>query len=288
MDRKLYARLQNRVGPPWFQPLADFIKLVAKEDIVPDEADRRMFKLMPMVALAAAVTAFLYIPVWGTQRAVSFDGDLIVVLYLLTIPTLTFFLAGWYSSSVYSMLGAVRSLTQLFAYEVPLFLAVLAPALLADTLVAQRDRRSTRTIRPTPPSTSSASSWPRGPAGQAGEGALRHPRGRDRDRRRHASPSTAAGCWRCSVWPFDMEMVVGAALLAAVFLPFGPDASARRSGFVLYLLKVLLIVALSSLLRTVLARLRIDQMIDFCWKVLAPVAFVQLLIDLVVKGVIGR
>ena len=51
VDRKLYARLQNRVGPPWFQPLADFIKLLAKEDIIPENADPTMFGLMPVVAL---------------------------------------------------------------------------------------------------------------------------------------------------------------------------------------------------------------------------------------------
>ncbi|MDD5594031.1 MAG: NADH-quinone oxidoreductase subunit H, partial [Candidatus Margulisbacteria bacterium] len=133
VDRKLYARLQNRVGPPWFQPLADFIKLLGKEDIVPQEADRSMFNLSPIFALAAVVTAFLYIPLWGTHALYSFKGDLIVVLYLLTIPTLTFFLGGWYSRSLFSAIGAVRSITQLFAYEIPLFISILAPALLANT-----------------------------------------------------------------------------------------------------------------------------------------------------------
>ena len=127
-DRKICAKLQNRVGPPWFQPLADFIKLCAKQDVLPEQADRTVFKLMPLLAFAATVTAFLYIPIWGDPLK-SFEGDLVVVLYLLTIPTITFFLAGWYSGSTYSLLGAVRSITQLFAYEIPLFLSLLAPAL---------------------------------------------------------------------------------------------------------------------------------------------------------------
>lgn len=133
VDRKLYARLQNRIGPPWFQPLADVIKLSAKEDIIPEEADPVIFQLMPVFALASVVTAFFYIPLWGTQALFSFNGDLIVVIYLLTIPTLTFFLGGWHSTSLFSMIGATRTLTQLFAYEVPLFMAILAPALLANT-----------------------------------------------------------------------------------------------------------------------------------------------------------
>ena len=87
IDRKLYARLQNRVGPPWFQPWADFIKLSSKEDVVPEEASPRMFKAMPIFALTATITASFYIPLWRSQALYSFDGDLIVTIYLLTIPT---------------------------------------------------------------------------------------------------------------------------------------------------------------------------------------------------------
>ena len=102
IDRRLYARLQNRVGPPWFQPLADFIKLLSKESIVPKEADSRIFRIIPVFALAATATAFMYIPMCGLKSLYPFYGDLIVVLYFLTIPTLTFFLAGWFSSSLYA------------------------------------------------------------------------------------------------------------------------------------------------------------------------------------------
>ncbi|MDD5156156.1 MAG: NADH-quinone oxidoreductase subunit H, partial [Candidatus Omnitrophica bacterium] len=133
LDRKLYARFQNRVGPPWFQPFADFMKLVGKKEIIPEEADVAVFTMMPVFALAASITTILYIPIWGQHAIFSFNGDIIVVLYLLTVPTLTYFLGGWYSRSVYAMMGAIRSLTQLFAYEVPLFLCILASALLADS-----------------------------------------------------------------------------------------------------------------------------------------------------------
>ena len=119
VDRKLYARLQNRVGPPWFQPVADFIKLAAKEEVVPEAADTTMYRLTPMVALTAAVTAFFYIPVWRHEALFSFQGDVIVVFYLLTIPTITFFLGGWYSRSLFSMLGAARAILQLLKTEIP-------------------------------------------------------------------------------------------------------------------------------------------------------------------------
>ncbi len=129
---KFHARLRNRIGPPWFQPLADLIKLFAKEHLIPDGIERTMFTLLPMVALTSVVTAVFYIPLFG-KPLYSFNGDIILVLYLLTVPTLTFFLAGWFSLGPYSMVGAMRDLTQLFAFEVPLFVGVLSPFLLAGT-----------------------------------------------------------------------------------------------------------------------------------------------------------
>jgi len=132
IDRRVSARLQGRVGPPWFQPLADFVKLLAKEDILPIGAHETAAALLPMVSLAAVLTAALYIPVGG--RVVNtFQGDLIVVIFLLSIPSLTCFLAGWLSVSVYSVVGGNRSLLQYFSYEVPLLMALSGPAILSGS-----------------------------------------------------------------------------------------------------------------------------------------------------------
>ncbi|MCL2339758.1 MAG: NADH-quinone oxidoreductase subunit H, partial [Actinomycetia bacterium] len=133
IDRKVYARLQNRQGPPWFQPLADFIKLLGKESIIPDEANRLLFSALPVIALAAVVTAFLSVPIWGTQALMAFPGDMIVVLALLTLVPLAIFMAGWDSSSMYATIGSQRILTQLFAYEVPLLMSIMGPALLTGS-----------------------------------------------------------------------------------------------------------------------------------------------------------
>jgi len=92
--------------------------LLGKEDIVPEDANPTIFKFAPVFALTATITAFLYIPIWKTESLYSFNGDIIVVLYLLTIPTLSFFIGGWYSTSLYAKLGSARALTQLFSYEV--------------------------------------------------------------------------------------------------------------------------------------------------------------------------
>jgi NADH-quinone oxidoreductase subunit H len=287
VDRKLHAKLQNRIGPPWYQPFADFIKLISKGDIVPEQADATVFTLMPIIAFTATLTAFFCIPLWQMRSLYPFNGDLIVVLYLLTIPTLTFFLGGWYSRSVFSMIGAARSIIQLFAYEIPLFLSILAPAMLAGTLslsemtifysnhfwlailnlidfaialVALLGK-----LEKTPFDIPEAET-------EIVAGSFTEYSGR------------LLAFFRISI---DMEMVAGSSLLAAVFLRFGLSLGPAL-GFILYLVKVLFVVALLSLARTIFARLRIDQMINLCWKYIAPVAFLQLIVDLVVKGIIAQ
>ena len=287
IDRILYARLQNRQGPPWFQPLADIIKLAAKEEVIPEEANPRMFKLMPIFALAANFTAIFYIPLWSTRALYSFNGDLIVVLYLLTIPTLSLFLGGWYSTSLYSKIGAVRSLTQLFAYEVPMLMAMLAPALLANTwslsgmtifynahpgywifnvigfvisIIALLGK-----LEKVPFDIPEAET-------EIVAGTFTEYSGR------------LLGMFRLSI---DIETVVGASLVAAVYLPFGLTLN-PVAGFALYLVKVLFIIAILSLSRTIFARMRIDQMIDFCWRYVSPFAFLQILLSLILKGVLAR
>jgi len=284
VDRKLYARLQNRVGPPWYQPVADLFKLLGKESVIPEEADGRMFRIAPVFALAAVITAFLYIPLWNTSPVLSFEGDLVVVLYLLLIPTLTFFLGGWYSRSIFSTLGAVRSITQLFAYEIPLLIALLSPALLANTwsiagmaryYLAHPYRWLFNLIGFGVALITLLGKLERVPfdapeaeteivAGSFTEYSGRH-----------------LAFFRLAI---DSEAIASSSLLAAVFLPFGLGLPLWW-GVPIYLAKVAGILFVLAVLRTVFARLRMDQMINFCWRYVAPIAFLQVIIDLVIKEV---
>lgn len=132
-DRKLLARFQNRIGPRWFQPLADAVKLLSKEEVTPEGVNKFLFHALPIVALAGGLTAALYTPIAGFSPAYSFKGDLIVTLYMLSLLTLCLGLAGANTVNRFSLVGATRTLTQLFSYEAPFLLALLGPALVAGT-----------------------------------------------------------------------------------------------------------------------------------------------------------
>ncbi len=287
VDRKLYARFQNRQGPPWFQPAADFIKLASKEDIVPEAAAPVMFRLMPLVAIAAVITPFFSIPLWSTNAVVSFPGDLIVVLYLLTIPTVAFFLGGWLSTSLFAAIGAVRALTQLFAYEVPLFLALLAPAVLAQTWSVS-EISAFYAAHPWYPFLNIIAF---AVAVTAIQGKLERvpfdiP---EAETEIVGGVFTEYGGRLLALFrmALDIELVVVCSLLAAVFLPWGLGAGAVP-GFLLYLVKVFFLVFVSALFRSIVARIRIEQMINFCWKYVAPAALVQICVNLILSGVIER
>lgn len=131
VDRKVVARLQNRIGPRWFQPIADLFKLFGKEEVVPEGTHALVFTLLPVIALASALTAALALPVAGFAPVFSYAGDLIVTIYLLSVLTLSLSVAGLNSNNSYGIIGAARVLTQLFAYEAPLLLALLGPAFVA-------------------------------------------------------------------------------------------------------------------------------------------------------------
>lgn len=283
-DRKLYARLQNRVGPPFYQPLADFIKLLTKEEIIPDQAEKTIFKIMPIFALTSVMAAFLYLPPWNMPFPFAFDGDLIVVIYLLTIPTFTYFLGGWYSRSFYAMLGSARSLFQLFAYEIPLFLGVLAPALLANTwsitgiikfYSAHPGYWFINIIAFVVSLISLQGKLERIPFDipeaetEIVAGMFTEYSGR------------LLALFRLAI---DIEMVVGAAFLSAIYFPFWTDLSPVMA-IVASIIKIFFIITLLSLIKTIFARIKINQMIDFCWKLLVPMAFLQILINLLIKVV---
>lgn len=133
LKRKVEARIQARRGPPWYQSFADFFKLMMKEQIIPATASRCMV-LAPFLSLTALLIALLIIPFGLTQPVVGFVGDIIVLIYLLTIPSIALVLAGSGSSSPYGCIGASREVSLLIAEEFPFVVAILSPAITVGSL----------------------------------------------------------------------------------------------------------------------------------------------------------
>ena len=207
-----------------------------------------------------------------------------MVLYLLTIPTLTFFLAGWNSNSLFAGIGAVRNLTQLFSYEVPLYMGLLAPAFLASSW-SLSEISAFYTTHP----------WLillNIPAFIVCIIAVQAKLERVPFDIPDAETEIVAGSFTeysgryfaIFRMALDTELVVAATLLAAVFLPI--FVANPFLGLLIYLLKVVLIVFILAIFRSVMARLRMEQMIIFCWKYLAPLALAQIIINILLKGVL--
>ncbi len=128
IDRKLAARMQSRVGPPLRQPFIDIKKLLLKENIVPENAIGWLYNSVPFIGLAATATILLYLPIGDLPPILSGYGDLILVLYLLTLPALAMVVGGFASGAPYSAVGAQREMVLMISYELPLAIAIVTIA----------------------------------------------------------------------------------------------------------------------------------------------------------------
>lgn len=126
IDRILAARMQGRVGPPLRQPLRDVKKLLVKDEMQPADAVGWLFHLAPLVALSSALAVLLYLPLGGMPPLLEGHGDLILIIYLFSIPSLATVLGGFSSSSPYAGVGAQREMVKMLSYELPLVIASFA------------------------------------------------------------------------------------------------------------------------------------------------------------------
>jgi len=127
-DRKLAAQMQGRIGPPLRQPFFDVVKLMVKENIVPEHAVGWLYNLMPVVALVASATLLFYIPLGGRGPLLGGFGDLILILYLLAVPSLAMVVGGFAAGSPYATVGAQREMVMMMAYEFPLAVTLVSLA----------------------------------------------------------------------------------------------------------------------------------------------------------------
>jgi NADH-quinone oxidoreductase subunit H len=121
--RKVSALVQYRVGPPVMQPFTDVLKLLGKEQLIPEQANRFIFSLAPLVALSSVILLSTMLWKIALHKNTYFAGDIIVMLYLLTMPSLALILGASASASPHASIGSAREIKLLISYELPLLLA---------------------------------------------------------------------------------------------------------------------------------------------------------------------
>ena len=148
VERKVLADFQVRLGPMrvgphgLLQPLADALKLLLKEDIIPTESDSALFWFAPIISTFTALTAFAVLPFSGGIFVADVNVGLLVISAMSSVGILGIILGGWSSNSHYPLLGALRSSAQLVSYEVSLSLALVSGVMAAGTLSMEGDRRA--------------------------------------------------------------------------------------------------------------------------------------------------
>jgi NADH-quinone oxidoreductase subunit H len=140
MEHKVLAHMQARLGPMeagrfhgWAQLIADGVKFIQKEDVIPKAADRWAFSLAPAVVLVPTILLYIVLPFGPTFWAVDFDLGVFFVLAMSSVSVIGILMAGWSSANKFSLIGGLRAAAQLIAYELPLILAAVAIVMLAGT-----------------------------------------------------------------------------------------------------------------------------------------------------------
>jgi NADH-quinone oxidoreductase subunit H len=274
LDRKLIARFQRRVGPPWYQPLADWIKLISKEDILPRGSNAVVITLLAIISLGSVLTAGIYVPVAGFSP-IGFEGDLIVVLFLLSVPTLAYYLVGMASVGIYSILGGSRSILQYFSYEVPLLLALSGPAIMGESwsiqeiMAAQIEMGPFILFQPLGLILAIV-----GLIGKLKRDPLDIPKAKSEV---VAGPLTEITGLKLAFWQLTMNIqeVVGIFLIVNLYMSWSNSVNPWLAALI-FTLECLAMVVILSITSAIFARLRIDQLAGLGWKILVPLAMLQL------------
>jgi NADH-quinone oxidoreductase subunit H len=299
LERKVIGHMQVRLGPThvgWkglLQPIADGLKLVAKEDIVPDMVDKPVYIIAPLLSLIPALSAFAVIPfadkftLFGYQiqpYITDVNIGLLYVLALSSVGTYGLIMSGWASNSKYALLGSLRSSAQVISYETAMGLSLIGPILLAGTVslkgITEAQANGMWFIVPQIVAfvvylISAIAETNRAPFDLP-----------------EAETELVAGFHvEYSSMKFAMfflaeysNMYVVSSIAAIVFL--GGWNGPVLPGFVWFVLKVLFFMFFYLWLRATLPRLRFDQLMALGWKILIPIALANIVITSIVVYVI--
>ena len=260
-DRKLVARLQNREGPKFtailgaLQPLADLLKLLSKEFIIPKKTNALIFQLTPIFYLSICLIGMFTIPIIETPALMHFEGDLILVIILFTFISITIFFCGWGSTGVYSVVGGVRAILQLLVFEIPLAIVIMGPFILLQPLgLITFIICLLGELEVVPFDTPIAK-------GEIVAGWKTEFNGRGL-----AMISLAT----------DMELLLSASLITTLYLG-GPPLWIFPP-IIGFFVKTSGIIFLFSFLKSLFARFRMDQILRNAWKILVPISIIQIML----------
>ena len=291
VERKVIGRLQMRLGPmrvgPYglLQGFADTIKLLTKEDVRPDTADRWTFELAPFVIVVPVIMALVALPFTADLFVSNLTLSLFYIVAVSGLSIVGFVMAGWGSDNKYALLGAVRAAAQLISYEIPLVMAVLAVAMvpqslnLAEIVTGQKDTPNIayQSLAFLIFAISGTAELYRPPFDiPVAESEV------------VGGPTVEYSGIRWSMFQLGefVSMVVISILGSLIFLggwqwPWSMfDESVPVAAQVVTMLaKTSLFIFFFMWVRASLPRLRIDQMMSFCWQLLLPFAFLQIIIN---------
>ncbi len=293
VDRKVTALVQWRVGPPWYQPVADVLKLMGKENLMPITARGTGFLLAPVIALAATAVAaaVLWHAILWPEK--TFVGDLIVVIYLLMLPALMTMLGACASGNPHASVGASREMKLLLSYELPLLMALVVALARTAHVSGEWSFRLGNLI--TAQQASAPVAW-----SVTGLGALviailcaQAKLGQVPFDLAEAECEIMSGVYVEYSGPSLAMLLLTRIMLAAV-MPllliaafWGGLYGQAWWGYLTFVGKYLLLVVLVTLIRNTNPRLRIDQVMRFFWFRLTPAAVVVLAAALwgIAKGI---
>lgn len=284
-ERKFAGRIQSRMGPtyvgPWglLQPIADAFKLLQKEDIVPQAADKTLFNLAPPLTLIFALSVAAVVPFSPGLLASDMD---IGVLWILAISGLMVFpvwMAGWASNNKYALLGGMRAVAQGISYEIPLVMSAMVPVVLADSM-------SLSDIIKYQTEHGWFAFWPIGPGAvafvifflaslaEANRIPFDIP---EAESELVSGPSTEYTGMKFGLFYMAeyLHTFLVSAIAAALF--FGGWDGPFWDGLLWMVLKAVGFFVFLTWIRWSLVRFRSDQLMDICWKYLVPISLVTLL-----------